>query len=53
MIYKSANKAENMREANIWVLIADGETARICSTREGRTTPIAAFVPCGTYGGRE
>lgn len=42
-----------MREANIWVLIADGETARICSTREGLTTPISGVAPCGSFAGRE
>jgi protein required for attachment to host cells len=42
-----------MREANIWVLITDGETARICSTREGLTTPISAVTPCAAFAGRE
>jgi hypothetical protein len=38
-----------MRNARIWVLMADAVSARICSTEDGTTTPITAFPPSG-YG---
>jgi protein required for attachment to host cells len=31
-----------MREARIWVVIADGEIARICSSSDGTTTVVLA-----------
>ena len=42
-----------MREKNVWVLITDGETARICSTRGGHTTPIPTPPPRSALGGQD